>query len=256
MHITNPKLQSVWPPVWKRYPGLSILYDDAGAAELSGIESLQAVSSAGHHQQPLYGRLSLVAGEIESATRRDGLGLCRLPRHTYHVTLCDGVNHGTRTHIHPDLRWEVEQTLDELPDSLLWATTVMRLVQDPEIAWAVWSHPIEFRLEALRVWGLVLAAELRPADDRSMAAKAKHETSRSELVARLNARMGVQTQQWRPHVTLGYFANEESATHARFHVLPQWQDFVRERTEGLSVTFRSASVYGFTDMVSFWRLVH
>lgn len=255
--ITNPKLSSVEPPAWSAYPGVSVLYDPPGCAELSGVQPLEAVSPRKHLDLMLYDRLSEAADHIADTTAQDGEPLCALPRATYHVTLCDGINEGMRDRVHgQEARREIEQTLAGLPDSLLWATSVMRLLRDRDLLWTVWTHPISFRLSALKVWGHVLVARLEPADEGSTAALAAHEASRGELVRRLSVRLGVQVQTWRPHVTLGYFANETAAARTREHVLPQWHGYVRERTRGLSLTFRSASVYGFTDMVSFWRLGH
>lgn len=253
--VANPKLSGVAPPTWRPYPGVSILYDNPGSAALSGVEPLTASSAAGRADQWLYDRLRVVAGEVESSMHHDGAVLCELPRHTYHVTVCDVVNEGTRRHVRRAMRSEVDGTLEELPDSLLWATSLLRLLCRSELPWSVWACPITFRVEGLRVWGQVLAAELVAADERSVAARASHEASRSELAARLGTRVGVQPREWRPHVSLGYFPNEHAAAHAAEHVVPEWQDRARERTEGLGLTFRSASVYGFTDMVSFWRLV-
>lgn len=254
--ITTRKLNNVSPPAWRPYPGLSVLYTDPGATAVSGIEPLETASQARRGDRRLYDHLHAIAEEIDASLSDDGVAFCKLPRHTYHVTLCDGVNEGTRTRVRRELRDEVAGTLDALPDSLLWTTTVLRLLQDRELQWTVRRHPVRFRVEALHVWGHVLVAGLEPADDRSAAAKAAHEACRSDLVARLAARLGVRIQPWRPHVTLGYFANEDAGTHAREHELPQWQDRACERAEALSVTFRSASVHGFTDMVSFWRLAH
>lgn len=254
--ITNPKVSSVAPFAWEPYPGVSILYDHPGSAALSGVELLGAASAAGHSDQSLYRRLREVAEAIARPTRPDEGGLCPLPRYAYHVTLCDGINEGTRAQAHSEIRPEVERTLEGLPDSLLWANRVMRLLRDPELRWSVWRNPVTFRVQGLSVWGHVLVANLEPADDWSLAAKGSHEASRSEFVARLRTRLGVRIQDWRPHLSLGYFANEHVAARARDRVLPVWQEEVRERTEGLSVTFRSASVYAFTDMISFWRLVH
>lgn len=254
--ITNPKVSSVAPLAWKPYAGVSLLYDHPGSAALSGLEPLGAASPPGYGDQSLYCRLREVAEAIARPTRPDEGGLCPLPRYAYHVTLCDGINEGTRSHVHPETRPEVERTLNGLPDSLLWANPVMRLLRDPELRWSVWSNPITFRVEALSVWGHVLVANLEPADGGSVAAKASHEAVRSEFVARLRSRLGVRIQDWRPHLSLGYFANEHAAARARDRMIPAWQEEVRERTKGLSVTFRSASVYAFTDMISFWRLVH
>lgn len=253
--ITTGKLRAVSPPAWRPYPGVSVLYTDPGSAGVSGVEPLDTASGTRHGDRRLYDHLYAVAEEIDASLSAGDVPFGRLPRHTYHVTLCDGVNQGTRSRVHRSLRDEVASTLDAMPDSLLWTTTLLRLLQDRELQWTVRRNPVSYRVETLRVWGHVLVASLEPADQRSEAAKAAHEACRSDLVARLAARLGVRIQPWRPHVTLGYFANEDAAAHARDHVLPEWQDRVGERVAS-SVTFRSASVHGFTDMVSFWRLAH
>lgn len=253
VRITNPKLNRVAPPAWRPYPGVSLLYDDPVA--LSGLERLERLAGARHRNDRLYRRLQAVAGGVASAAREEGTAVCLVPRHTYHVTLCDGVNEGTRTQVRQDRRREIGTTLAGLPDSLLGTSSVIRLLRDQGILWSVWTDPVTFRVGGLDVRGHALVARLLPAEGRSLVAKARHEASRSELVARLSAEIGVQVPEWRPHVTLGYFANEDDAARVR-DLITVWQDTVRERTGGSSVTFPSASVYGFSDMVSFWRLGH
>lgn len=255
VRITNAKLSSVAPPVWRRYAGASLLYDGPGAAASFGVEPLEELA-ARHRDDRLYRRLRALAGEFAAEARACGVEVCLVPAHTYHVTLCDGAHEGVRTSVHAAYREEVGATLDEVPDSLLWSNSVMRLLRDPEIRWRVWRDPITFRVEDVGAWGHALVARLAPAGERSLAAKARHEASREEFAARLRSRVGVEVQPWRPHVTLGYFANGDDADRAREELVPGWQAAVQARTEEVSVTFHSASVYGFTDMVSYWRLGH
>jgi hypothetical protein len=255
VRITNPKLDGVAPPSWRTYPGVSILYDAPGCAAVSGVERLDALPRAGDGSDPLDRELSALAGELETGLGEEGVTLCPLPRRTYHVTLCDVVNQGSRKHVAAGLRQEVAATLDGLPDSLLWPTTLLRLLADPELYWQVWRQPLSFRVAGLEVRGQALVAALEPADERSAAAKAAHERSRAALADRLTARLGVALPEWRPHLTLGYFANDEAAGHAS-DAVERWQQRARERTDRLAATFRSAAVYGFTDMASFWRLGH
>lgn len=251
--ITNPKVGSTAPPTWQPYSGLSILYDDPGCAALSGLQRFEALSGEAPWDDRLYRELEAVTGELEAGLREE-VALCALPRRTYHVTLCDVVNDGTREQVPADLRSEVAATLAALPDSLLWCSTLMRLVQDPELSWSVWRQPVMFRVDALEVRGHALVASLEPADEPSVAAVAAHDAAREALLERLASRLGVASRDWRPHLTLGYFANDHDAAYARTEVVPGWQAPVSERTAGLSATFRSAAVYGFTDMVSFWRV--
>lgn len=253
--ITNPKLDGVAPPSWRRYPGVSVLYDDPGCAAVSGVERLEALPRADDWDDRLYQQLAALAGELERSLAGEGVPLCLLPRGTYHVTLCDVVNEGSREQVAAALRQEVGATLDELPDSLLWPTTLLRLLADPELYWQVWRQPVSFRLERLEVRGQALVAALEPADERSAAAEAAHERCRAALAERVAARLGVPVPAWRPHVTLGYFPDGEGAARGG-EAIAGWQDAARARTRGLAATFTSAAVYGFTDMVSFWRLGH
>lgn len=257
VRITSTKLSGVDPPRWRPYPGISLLYDPPGCAALAGLEPLAGLPTARQREPGLYERLWGAARELAAAADAAGLALAPLPPATYHVTLCDGVNRGVLDRVHPEHREELAATLAALPDSLLWTGPVTRLLGDPEVRWRVWRDPVTLRAEGVAVRGHALVAALVPAGQRSRAALARHATARDELVERLAARLGVEVPQpWRPHVTLGYFANEDDAARARHTLIPGWQDTVRARTARAAVTFRSAAVHGFTDMASFWRLGH
>jgi hypothetical protein len=254
VRITNPKLSGVAPTRWTPYPGISVLYDVPGCAAVGGVEPLERLARARDRDDRLYQHLRALAVEIGSAARTEGIEVALVPWRTYHVTLCDMVNVGNRTRVRADQQPEVARTLDALPDSLLWANSVMRVLLDPEVPWSVWADPVSFQVAGLEVWGQALVAPLSPVGYRSVAAAARHEAARSALAAQLRTRLDVQVQPWRPHVTVGYLANEDDAARARDSLVPRWRSSVRERAMGSSVTFRSASIHGFTDMVSFWRL--
>jgi hypothetical protein len=98
----------------------------------------------------------------------------------------------------------------------------------------------------------VLAARLEPAGRSSLAALERVAQARTELSDDLWAELGLRTQAWRPHVSLGYFPNR-SAAKAATATLPRWNQTLATRPSA-TMTFEAASVYGFTDMVSFLRL--
>lgn len=252
--ITSTKVRAVDPPAWRRYPGVSLLYDNPGCAQLSGLERLESLPAARQRDDRLYRRLAALADELVIAARDAELAVSPLPRRTYHVTLCDGVNRGVRSRVPEEHRAEVDAFLEALPDSLLWPTAVLRLLADPELRWRARRDPVTFRLHGLDAWGHALVARLAPAGEQARAAMARHDAARADLAARLEARLGVTLGPWRPHVTLGYFANEDDAARAREALLPAWAATVADRVGDATVTFRSAGVYGFTDMATFWRL--
>lgn len=253
MRITNPKLCGVAPARWAPYVGVSLLYDDAGCASSHGLESLEGLAARAFRDDELYRRLYGAVDELVSSAREESVELSPLPLYSYHVTLCDVVNRGNRSQVPHSYLRDVDETLDAMPDSLLRSNGLLRLLRDPELPWSVWRDPVSFRVAGLGVWGHALVARLVPTNTRSSAAKGRHEASREQFASRLDARLGLRVQAWRPHVTLGYLANSDDAAHVRSRFLGTWQDMMCARTTATSVTFVSASVYGFTDMASFWR---
>ncbi|MFP4635698.1 MAG: hypothetical protein ACLFRD_07550 [Nitriliruptoraceae bacterium] len=254
MSVTTPKLSVDGRTVWAAYRGLSLLYDHPGGDRLGGMTTLRRLSSGSGAPNALYRRLEGLVEGFEHAARGQGVGWYPLPAYSYHVTLCDGVNDGNRSQVHPERRGEVDTTLRALPDSLHWSNDVVRLLRDPEARWAVWRAPVTFSLAGLGIWGHVLVARLAPVDAASDTALASHHAARDELVSRLRSRLGVRIPSWRPHLTLGYFVNEDAAARAKDVLLPGWRREARAATRSQTVTYRSACLYGFTDMASFWRL--
>lgn len=251
MNLTNPKLAAVEPTAWARFPGMSLLYDDAGCSSSHGLQSLERLAVVADRDDELYRRLH---DAVEEAALRDDVGLNLLPVHSYHVTLCDVVNHGNREHVRAPYRGLVDDTLEDLPDGLLWSNDLMALMRDPEPSWSVQSDPVRFRVEGLEVRGYALVARLTPSNQRSVAAVSRHEAARERFASRVHTRLGLDVQSWRPHVTLGYLANDDLAAQLGDRVLDRWQAETLERIDGATVRFVSASVYGFTDMARFWRL--
>ena len=76
---------------------------------------------------------------------------------------------------------------------------------------------------------------------------------RVALSAQFRDRFGIEMHRsYRPHVTLGYFANEQQAELCSPQV-DGWTERLHEMVGRLSVAFRSISLYGFTDMVTFFK---
>jgi hypothetical protein len=251
MNVTNPKLTAVEPTAWAPFPGISLLYDDAGCSSSQGLQSLERLAVVTARDDELYRRLH---DAVQEAGLRDGVELSLLPVDSYHVTLCDAVNHGNRGQVRGPYRHLVDDTLGDLPDALLRANELMALMRDPELPWSVQRDPARFRVDGLEVRGHALVARLTPSNQRSIAAVSCHEAARELFANRLHTRLGIDVQPWRPHVTLGYLANDDLAARLRDRFLDRWQSETLERTDGASARFVSASVYGFTDMASFWRL--
>lgn len=251
MRITNPKLATL-DPAWRRYRGLSVLFDNPGSRPGPGITALEDVPVGDGQRQTLYDVLAGVVGDADPERMRDGYGFCPLPRYSYHVTVCDGPNeHAIAGATSPDGA-VAAALIAELPDSLDRATAQLRWLCRSPLLGAVAANAVTLAVSDVVIWGHVLAARLVPVDTQAQGALDRIAQARAALVDQLESRLGLQTQAWRPHVSLGYFANRRSAKAATA-TLPQWRRaLAAQRTP--PIRFASAAVYGFTDMASFYRL--
>ena len=249
--ITNRKLRSVAPTVWRAFRGVSLLYDRPGGAGSFGLERLERLPTGHDRGDRLYRELHGLAVEFAAAVGADGVPVALMPRGTYHVTVCDALNDGNLAQVREERRPEASALLEALPDSLLWSSRLVRLLRDRELPCSVWTDPVTYRVAGLEVRGSALVAALEASEGHE-AVHARHGLARGAFASRLEAELDLPVPAWQPHLTLGYVANDDDARRTRTAVAG-WQATVRSRTAGLEVTFPSASLYGFTDMVSFWR---
>lgn len=239
-------------PTWGSFAGLSVLYDNPGTVLSPGLQRIDALPVADEAGQQLYDALEQVVATLSDGPLRRR-GFCPLPRATYHVTVCDGVNDSVVTSVASPHRATVRDLLDDLPDSLLRPSLPAHLLRGCDLLPAVRATPCRLRVRELWIGQYVLAAGLEVADERSRRALGAHREARQRLAGQLRSVLGVSTQTWRPHVSLGYFTNLDEAAAARDALAGIADRVVGAGTDGLTATFRSASVYGFTDMVTYWR---
>lgn len=241
--ITNPKLASL-APTWRRYRGVSVLFDNPATRADPGVAPLADLAVADVAAQRLYDELA-AALDDDLYDLRERFGLCPLPRASYHVTVCDGPNehHGIAA---------IAPLLDGLPGTLSELDAQLPLLTRAPVLTAAASTPLTLRVSDVAVWGHVLAARLAPADDAARVTLERVGRARDELADGLWRDLRLRSQRWRPHVSLAYFPNRTAADAARA-ALPRGLRALPERLR-CAVTFRSAAVYGFTDMASFFRL--
>lgn len=242
LDITNVKLAGL-EPSWRPYRGVSVLFDNPGTRPPGGVVPLDAIPVAAPERQRLYDDLARGIGDGDDAWRRRH-GLCRLPRASYHVTVCDGPNQ------HSGAR-SVSALLDGLPDSLRRLSGDFDTMGRARVLAVAADNAVTLLVTDIVVWGHVLAARLAPVDSDSAAALDRIAAARAELVDDLWRTLRLRIQRWRPHVSVGYFPNRAAAASAAatlpvaYRNLPSALD--------ASITFAAAAVYGFTDMASFFR---
>jgi hypothetical protein len=172
---------------------------------------------------------------------RDAYGVCPLPPPTYHVTICDGVNELQAPGVEPGVARAVSTLLRGLPESIAQLPDSLTFLGAAEALDAARTNPVRFRAAEIVRWGSVLAVRLAPAssDDES-------------ALATIGVQLGLRVQAWRPHVSLAYFADRTGAAAAAPEI-PEWNRMVLESVGDATVRFSSASLYGFTDMVTFFK---
>lgn len=250
VRITNPKIATL-APTWRRYRGFSVLFDNPGARAPARMTPLADLPVEDPAQQALYDDLAALVAGADVATMREQHGFCPLPRYSYHVTVCDGPNEQDLAGAHGPAVAAAAALLDDLPHSLDRLSTELTLPHAPRLIAAVAADPVTLVVSDVAIWGHVLAARLAPADAAARVALERVSRARTHLVDELRRELGLRTQAWRPHVSLGYFANRDAARAAQ-PSLVQWRRALARRPR-TAITYRSAAIYGFTDMASFFR---
>ena len=140
---------------------------------------------------------------------------CPLPAASYHVTVWDGLNDANVTYVNPVHREEAARFLRELPESLFASDLLDEVAASALITQTDWG--IRLRFEQLEKWSNVsLVARLAPADEDSADSLKSLSNARAQLSATFHRRYHVSpNESYVPHVSLGYFANEQQAKRKR-----------------------------------------
>lgn len=249
--ITNTKVAG-FVPRWAEFRGFSILFDGPGdcLTPRGGLLDLTC-DVDGDPKLGFYGGLRDALARLNPDLLMTAYGFCPLPPPSYHVTAWDGGNQGNVSWVVSGQRPKLEAYLAALPDAVTRPHELTDLaLASPLVCRRDWD--IGFRFDRIVIWdGSVLVARLAPTD----AAVGTHERlveERSRLNASFRAAFGVgNSDRFTPHVSLGYFANREGGQMAT-PCLPEWDQFFAERMQGLTLSLAHASLYGFTDMATFF----
>jgi len=249
--ITNAKIAG-FTPRWARFRGFSVLFDSPGDCLVPHGQRLDlACDLDGDAELGFYKGLRDGLTALEPDLLTATYLFCPLPPPSYHVTAWDGGNDGNVTRAVGSWRAKLEEYLAALPDTATRPHDLTDTVlASPLVSRRDWG--VEFQFDALAIWGgSVLVARLAPTD----AARSVYEqfvAERGRLSATYRGKFGVgASERYTPHVSLGYFANREGGQMA-MPCLHEWNQVFTEGMRGLTLSFEHASVYGFTDMATFF----
>ncbi len=252
--ITNRKLATV-APSWAPFRGFSLLFDNPGDSYIPLAGRLSRVNSQVFRETDL--ALYKVLANSLDAVGRDRLIekylFCPLPPESYHVTVWDGLNDGNASHLPENLRLHLDRFFDALPVSFS-ADAVFTNAANRSPLVTEGGRGIRFEFRNLRKFANVaLVAELAPTDLHSEETLRRIIDGRKQLCIAYKEEFDIDlSSDYRPHVTLGYFANNEIAELCTPE-LQSWTDLTRQSCAGATILFSSIDVYGFTDMAAFFK---
>ncbi len=251
--ITNEKVTSL-KPVWAPFHGFSLLFDNPGKGlkPMGGLKKIACGVDSGQGLS-LYKAFAESMDIIGPDKLMNTYLFCSLPNNSYHVTMWDGVNDGNSSIITTPHRVELERYLRDFPDAFSKTGKVIETVNaSPIVTKSDWN--IRFRFEKLTIWSKkVLVACLSPVDEVSENILNQMLIERKKLNDRIGGLLDMDMRiGFKPHVSLGYFANTDFASRCNEN-LEGMQKIFNQKTEKLSIVFNSVSLYGFTDMATFFR---
>jgi hypothetical protein len=250
--ITNEKVTGL-EPHWAEFRGFTLLFDNPGA-------SLKAIHSIAYLECDVDADpdLSLFKA-FREGLQRIGLEFlsktylfCPLPSESYHVTVWDGINASNLDKVVSEHRPGCGRFLQALPDSVQDTSLFPEITNSELLTRPDWN--IRFKFAKIEKWGNVsIVALLEPADDESAAALHTLKNARTALTSDFERKFGVGPYpNYTPHVTLGYFANHDAAEQAS-PLMEAWNHSFHALTTGLTLELNQVSLYGFTDMATFFK---
>jgi hypothetical protein len=250
--VTNTKVAG-FVPQWAPFRGFSILFDNPGrTVHPTPQYGLLACDVANDPALGFYRALHGSLAELDVRLLTHTYLFCPLPPASYHVTVWDGANDGNLAGVPLARREAIERLLADLPAGLRQPDDVLQMVErSPLVTRQDWN--IVFRFGKLTLVGRnVLVAELEAATPADGERLQELVHARAELSEQVEAAYGFSPyRQYWPHVSLGYFANRELAQLA-LACVAGWNTHFAERLAEHTLHFDRASIYGFTDMATFF----
>lgn len=258
MKITNKKIEAL-EPRWAPFKGFSLLFDNPGSSLLQtselvpeGLSMLKSPTDTDEELQLYKGftrALKQIGGDILTCT----YSFCPLPPHSYHVTVWDGLNDDNVRDVDDEYRAALEDFLKNLPHSMLKDKVFTSEICNSALLEAT-NRPIRFEFDQLGIRGhQALVARLKPVDDDSEDELNRIVEARKRLCQSFKQRFKVRIgMDYSPHVSLGYFADVQYSRLATSQK-DAWTRQFKMEVEESTITFRSIGLYGFTDMVTFFK---
>lgn len=254
--ITNNKLAGI--NKWANFPGFSLLFDNPGDNYILLDGGLTKVNCNKDELKSIfYSKLHEKLSEIILDFPANNYLFCPLPLSSYHVTFWDGVNCDNERRLNQDCFHLFHNYLNGFFSSFQ-TTQIFHSLIDSSLLSLNSNMGIEFEFDKLTNWGKVLVARLKPKENDSIDRLNKITAERNKLTINFKDEYGdIFNENWNeysPHVSLGYFANQDYSKLLEKDFLEKCEEKFRKELFGLSIKFSSISFYGFTDMTTFFKI--
>jgi hypothetical protein len=234
---------------WALFRGFSLLFDNPDLELSKGKDQLLDSNVDMFASLEFYRRLRDALHDLDINWLVNVTSFCPLPPCTYHITVWDGLNDGNADQFHAEQYDELHNFFDRLPDGLREDKFA-----DParnSALLAMEDLSITFRFSTLENWDNVGILCKPDIIDDDIDVYNKIVTERKLLADLYRERFGISIyQEWFPHITLGYFADQEAGSKTLKHI-GSWSDRFKEKMDGLTITYKQIGLYGFTDMATF-----
>ena len=250
LSVTARKIAG-FTPRWAPFPGFSLLFDNPGDS-LRKEDGFATVACDVENDPGLefYRRVHRGFGRLDPDLLFRTYLFCPLPPESYHVTAYDVANADDVPRCHADGLDGLRSLLDHVPSGD-WSRNdpLLTPAHKSPISTEPWN--LAFGYGRLNVFGRGgIALRLRPLDE---AAFERFRAARRELSVQYRESFGVGAGEgYGPHVSIGYFANAESAELAVGRV-PEWDAALRESVGDEVLTLETASLYAFRSMAEFFK---
>lgn len=249
MKITHPKVASL-APEWAPFSGCTILFDDLGVAP--SVRNGTCDEDQDWCASDLHDHLADALAKSDSGRWRE-IGFCPLPPESYHVTLADLVHAGNVRRIAASA---VSHYVDEagrmLPEDLLAQHLKPLVIRSGLLDDEVQNVAFTFAGVANR-GDRVVVAELKPDCSSHYQAAWERLYAGRELLARLlSDELSIVLPEYKPHVSLGYFANTDFAAKSG-RMIEELNTQLVHRVGSNSFQYGRPSLYMFNDMASYVR---
>jgi hypothetical protein len=240
---------------WADFRGFSLLFDNPGNGFEPIGKTLERIHCDVEHTPELafYRNIKQFFEQVYPIGMQKKWHFCQLPPTTYHVTAWDGLNDFNRYDLAPPFRTAVDLYFKQFEASFAKDHHIIEPVTQllPSLQNVL---PMTFKFSSLLQLNYqTLVVTLCPADDHTYASLVRVMAFRKQLNEHYQKMGATMHDVFVPHISLGYFANSALAQRFAATELSQLNKLLKQHLEDATITFNSISLYGFTNMINFFR---